>query len=130
MRDDQKWMLKGALLPVLLGDSVSAHMLSLKIYARCGVQSLICDEKKSALSVIDPTSKFFDLISVKEGAAMMSALSQIAANTDYLPVLIPTSECFDRFVKEHKDTLEPLFIITSKENIWNSAPFAALMKGE
>ena len=130
MRDDQKWMLKGALLPVLLGDSLSAHLLSLKIYARCGVQSLVCDEKKSALSVIDPTSKFFDLISVNEGAAVMVALSQIAENTDYLPVLIPTSERFEGFVEEHRETLEPLFIITSKDNVWNSAPFAALMKGE
>lgn len=130
MRDDQKWMLKGALLPVLLGDSLSAHLLSLKIYARCGVQSLVCDEKKSALSVIDPTSKFFDLISLNEGAAVMAALSQIAANGDYLPVIIPISERFEGFVEEHRETLEHLFIITSKDNVWNSAPFAALMKGE
>lgn len=130
MRDDQKWMLKGALLPVLLGDSLRTHLLSLGIYARCGVQSLVCDEKKSALSVIDPTSKFFDLISVSEGAAVMAALEHIAANTDYLPVLIPMSERFLHIVEENRETLEALFIITSKENVWSSAPFAALMKGE
>ena len=130
MRDDQKWMLKDALLPILLGDSLSAHLLSLKIYARCGVQSYVCDDKRGVLSFIDPTSKFFDLISAKEGSAVMAALSQIAANSDYLPVIIPTSERFERLVEEYRETLESLFIITSKEKVWNSAPFAALMKGE
>ena len=130
MRDDQKWMLKGALLPVLLGDTPSAHLLSLKICARCGVRSLVCDERRSVLSVIDPTSRFFDLISVTEGAAVMACLSQIAESTDYLPVLVPMSERFLRIVEENRERLEPVFIITSKDNVWNSAPFAALMKGE
>ena len=130
MRDDQKWMLKGALLPVLLGDSSSAHILSLKLYARCGVRSYVCDAKRSVWSFIDPTSSFFDLISVTEGAAVMTALSQIAASTDYLPILIPANEHFARFIAERRDALEPLFIITDSENIWNCAPIAALMKGE
>ena len=122
MRDDQKWMLKGALLPVLLGDTPSAHLLSLKICARCGVRSLVCDERRSVLSIIDPTSRFFDLISVTEGAAVMACLSQIAESTDYLPVLIP--------MEENRESLEPVLIITSKDNVGNSAPFAALMKGD
>ena len=130
MRDDQKWMLKCALLPVLLGDSLSAHALSFKIYARCGVESYVCDAKRSVWSFLDPTSKFFDLISVSEGAALMSALLQIAENTDYLPVLVPMGERFSRFLEEQRDILEPRFIITTKDDIWNSAPFAALMKGE
>lgn len=130
MRDDQKWMLKGALLPVLLGDSLSAHALSIRIYARCGVESLVCDERQSVLSVLDPTCKFFDLISVTEGAALMASLSQIAANTDYLPILIPMGERFSRFVTEYREALEPLFIISAREDVFNSAPFAALMKGE
>ena len=130
MRDDQKWMLKGALLPVLLGESFSAHALSLKIFARCGVRSLVCDEKRSALSFADPTSSFFDLISASHGAAVMSALLHIAENTDYLPILIPTNEHFARLVEENRESLEPLFIITDKENVWNCAPFAALMEGE
>ena len=130
MRDDQKWLLKGALLPVLLGDSLAAHALSLKIYAKCGVESLVCDEKQSALSVINPTCRFFDLISATEGAAIMAALSHIAENADYLPVLIPVNERFSRFVEENRESLEPLFIITTKDDVWNSAPFSALMKGE
>ena len=130
MSDDQKWMLKGALLPVLLGETPLAHLLSLKIFARCGVQSYVCDAKRGVLGFLDPTSKFFDLISVTEGAAVMAALSHIAESSDYLPVLIPTSEHFERFVEEHREALEPLFIIASKDNVWSSAPFAALMKGE
>ena len=130
MRDDQKWLLKGALLPVLLGDSLAAHALSLKIYAKCGVESLVCDERQSALSVINPTCKFFDLISATEGAALMAALSHIAENADYLPILIPMNERFSRFVEEYRESLEPLFIITTKDEVFNSAPFAALMKGE
>ena len=130
MRDDQKWMLKGALLPVLLGDSLSAHALSIRIYARCGVESLVCDERRSVIGVLDPTCKFFDLISVTEGAALMASLSQIASNTDYLPILIPMNERFSRFVTEYREALESLFIITTREDAFNSAPFAALMKGE
>ena len=60
----------------------------------------------------------------------VSCLSQIAESTDYLPVLVPMSERFMRIVEENRERLEPVFIITSKDNVWNSAPFAALMKGE
>ena len=130
MREDKKEYLRGALLPVLLGDSVSAHALSAQIYARFGVVSYVCDSRRRFWSFVDPTSRFFDLIAVTEGGAVLAALEQIASNSDYLPVLIACNERFERFVADNKEVLEPRFIISTKEDIWNSAPFAALMKGE
>ena len=129
MSDFQRDMQKEALLPILLGDSFAAHSLSLQIYLRCGVRSYICDSKRGFLSFIDPTSRFFDLISVSEGAAMLCALENIAANTDYLPILVPCGERFCAFVEENIEFLEPRFIIASKNNVFDSAPFSAILKG-
>ncbi len=129
MTEFQKAMQREALLPIFLGDSFAAHKLSLKLYLTCGVKSYVCDSKRSFWSFIDPTSSFFDLISVTEGIAMRSALGAISVNREYLPVLVPFGARFEEFVKENIEFLEPRFIIASREDIFKCAPIAAIMKG-
>ena len=130
MTEFQKTMQREALLPILLGDSFAAHKVAVKLYLRVGVKSYVCDSRRGFWSFIDPASSFFDLISVKEGIAVRSALDAISKNKDYLPVLVPCNAHFEAFVKENIDFLEPRFILASKEDIFRSAPIAALMKGE
>ena len=126
----QNDVLRSSLLPILLGDSRAAHALSFKIYIRCGVRSCICDSRSSFLDLIDPSSSFFDMISDSEDAVLLEGLRYIAEESDYLLVLVPCSERFERLISEHREFFESRFILRTRENLFNSEPFLALLKGE
>ena len=60
---NSKDMLRSSVIPVLLGDNLSAHLMAAKIYLRCGMISYVCDAKMTVADYIDPFSRFFSLVS-------------------------------------------------------------------
>ena len=82
------------------------------------------------MDLIDPSSSFFDMISDSEDAVLLEGLRYIAEESDYLLVLVPCSERFERLISEHREFFESRFILRTRKNLFNSEPFLALLKGE
>jgi hypothetical protein len=121
---NSKDMLRSCIIPVLLGDTISTHILSAKIYLRTGITSYICDSKISLLDYIDPLSKFFSLVSKNDCDIICEALEYLASNKEYLPIIIPCNERYKAFVDDYKSFLEPRFILSDKESFWNTPPMS------
>lgn len=56
-----KKILREEILPVILGNSLSAHRLSLHLYLRYGLSSLVCAEHRAWSDTVDPTAGFYPL---------------------------------------------------------------------
>ncbi|MBQ8140646.1 MAG: hypothetical protein IJ038_03005 [Clostridia bacterium] len=113
--DNCKDAVRSSIIPLLLGDSLSTHRLSAKIYLKTGIVSYVCDENKTLADHISPFSKFFPLFSKNDDEILRGTLDYIASNKEYLPIIIPCSERYTDFVNANLAFLEPRFIISTPE---------------
>lgn len=121
---NSKDMLRSCVIPVLLGDTPSSHLLASKIFLRTGIISYICDSKISFLDYLDPMSKFFLLASESDGDMICTSLAYLSSNKEYLPIIIPCNEYYRSFVDKHKNFLEPRFIISDKVSFFSVPPMS------
>lgn len=115
-----------SVMPVLLGSSAEAHLMAWKIYLKFGIRSYICAEKQSLLDAIDPTMRFFSVVSEKNSGVACEALAYLSADKELLPILIPCNSFGDQLVKENKEFLEKRFIITNKTDFFTIKPINLL----
>ena len=121
---NSKDMLRSCVIPVLLGDTFSAHILAAKIYFRTGIISYVCDSKISFLDYLDPLSKFFSLVSEDEEDIICQCLEYLASNKEYLPIVIPCNERYSAFADKYREFLEPRFILSDKESFFSEPPMS------
>ena len=127
MTENSKYMLKDSVIPMLLGDSFAAQFLALRLYLRCGVVSYICDTKKSLFSLINPAVRYFPLFCSQNCNNALNSLSYAAANSDYLPILVPCSHLYADFVENNREFLESRFIISDRSSVFSCPPIAGLL---
>lgn len=128
MRKEERNMLREAVIPMLLGDNATSGLLALRIYFRCGVRSYVCDSKRSIFSLLNPAVSFYPLYSGKnDGEATFEALSYVASNLDYLPIIIATDNGYAGLIEKHREFFETRFILTDSENLFSSSPLSHLV---
>ena len=121
---NSKDMLRSSVIPVLLGDNLSAHLMAAKIYLRCGIISYVCDAKITVADYIDPFSRFFSLVSETDADIICETLDYLASNKEYLPIIIPCNERYKDLINKRKSFLEPRFIISDKESFFTEPPMS------
>ena len=117
-------MLRDTVVPVLLGNSFSAHMLAARIYFLCGVRSYICDDKRRALDFVDPFSLHYSLVA--RSPVALCSLDYLAKERELLPIIVPCDEYFADFVSENRDFLETRFVISDKASFFSLSQISAL----
>lgn len=111
-------------IPFILGDNAKAHKLSLKIFRKYGIVSLILDSKRGAANLWDFSSRFTRLTPSISDALTVTQLLDLARQTKYtLPLLIPCSDEYETLVKENSAELESEFVIMSADFSFSSSPF-------
>ena len=109
-------------VPYLLGNSKKAHGLSLRIYKKFGIISVICDSRRSFWDILDPTS-MTALLAPTDSSRLIS--EQLLSLTDEtfgsLPLLIPMSEEYARSISCERETLERRFIICDADELFSSS---------
>ena len=120
-------MLKDSIIPVILGDNLSAHLLALKIFFRFGVISYVCDVKRSPLSFIDPCTRHFPLFSKSRGGVVLESLAYLSSSPDYLLLLVCCDEELDAVIEQNRNYIEARFIITDKEALFKDSPLSKLL---
>ncbi len=114
-----------SIIPVLLGDGLSANLLALRIFLRLGIVSYICSEKRSLTTLLNPAARFYSTVSGKD-EIVCASLSYLAENKDYLPILLPCSPEAENFTKRHLPFLEARFIVTSKAEFFKLKPITLI----
>ena len=114
-------------VPFLLGDTMTAHKLSFKIFKRYGIVSLILDTKKTVVDLWDFSSRFKTISQNKNQEITVMQLKDLAAQTQYtLPLLIPCSDEYADLVKKHSSELESEFIILNADISLEDSPLAII----
>ncbi len=107
-------------VPYLLGNSKKAHGLSLRIYKKFGIVSVICDSRRSFWDILDPTSMTAVLVSTDSSRLVAEQLISLTDETyGALPLLIPISNEYANAISCERETLERRFIICEPDELFS-----------
>ena len=114
-------------VPFLLGDTITAHKLSFKIFKKYGIVSLILDTKKNVVDLWDFSSRFKTISQNNNQEITVMQLKDLAAQTQYtLPLLIPCSDEYKKLVNKNASELESEFIILNADIPLEDSPLAII----
>lgn len=115
-KSEDKELFKQTVIPVILGNGIRAHRLSLRFFFRYGVRSVICGKRKGLLDILDPVCDFLKLYS-DDSRLMCEQLSDISEDGEFIMPLISVTDRLCSFVNENEELLESRFIICRKGDI-------------
>lgn len=111
-------------VPLLLGNNQVSRALAKSIFKKYHVKSFILDEKKSFSDVFSLSSEFLTLYETDDELTVFQLLelAKELPSSAAMPILIPCSEKYSRFLSDYGDALEADFIISSEELALTSSP--------
>ncbi|MBR2353249.1 MAG: hypothetical protein IKA76_01950 [Clostridia bacterium] len=112
-----KQILREDILPVILGNSLTAHRLSLHLFIRYGLSSLVCAEHRGCLGALNPFAGFFPLT---EGSSrllceQLEALAERYEGCQLL--LIPSSPSERARLEACAPSLESTYFLIDPEDL-------------
>lgn len=116
-------------VPYILGNNSAAHKLASRILRKFGIVSLICDDHRSALDLIDMSSRTVVLTPTDSPRLIAEQLISLAAQSSYtLPLIIPADDRYAKAVESEREMLEHTFIITDADRLFKSSPLTNTLK--
>ena len=107
-------------VPYLLGNCKRSHGLSLRIYKKFGIISVVCDSRRSFWDILDPTSMTAVLAPTDSARLIAEQLLSLTDETfGTLPLLIPMSDEYADAVLRERETLEKRFIICKPDELFS-----------
>ena len=126
MSREQKALLRSGVLPLILGNGISAHLLSLRLLRRYGVPSIICGERKELLSYLNFKCGFLQLSNFENTRLASEQLTDFASDNEELTLLIlPCTDKTRSFVKRSAPELESHYILFQDEKELHAHPLFA-----
>ena len=120
-----KELLRESVLPVILQNGLSAHRLSLSIFRRYKIVSLLCGKRKGLLDALDVSCGFMRLFRTPDERIAAEQLCSLADEyRDCTFELIPLSKRDRAFVSAYAEQLESRFIISLPDKLFLRIPFA------
>ena len=119
-----KELLRESVLPVILQNGLSAHRLSMRIFRRYKIVSLLCGNRKSLLDTLDLSCGFMRLFRTSDERIAAEQLCDLADEyRDCTFVLIPLSKRDRAFTDRYSEQLESRFIISAPDGLFSRPPF-------
>lgn len=115
-------------VPLLLGNNQASRTLAKNIFKRYHIKSFILDEKKSFSDVFSLSSEFLTLYETDDELTVFQLLELAKELPSSMPILIPCSEKYARFLKDYSDALEANFIISSEELALTGSPLKIIFE--
>lgn len=120
-------LIRDNIQPVILGSSAKTRKVAKELFLRYGIVSYICDEKRPS-----PLSSLFRISSVSLRLSssanfdvVCDELFRLAATDTSCVWLLCATENFADLIKEKRDILESVFIISELDGIPSSHPLLA-----
>ena len=119
-------LIRDNIQPVILGSSAKTRRVAKELFLRYGIVSYICDEKRpSALSSLFRISSVDLRLSSANFDVVCDELFRLAATDTSCVWLLCATEDFADLIKEKRDILESVFIISELDDIPSSHPLLA-----
>ena len=119
-------LIRDNIQPVILGSSAKTRKVAKELFLRYGIVSYICDKKRpSALSSLFRISSVDLRLSSANFDVVCDELFRLAATDTSCVWLLSTTEDFADLIKEKRDILESVFIISELDDITSSHPLLA-----
>ena len=119
-------LIRDNIQPVILGSSAKTRKVAKELFLRYGVVSYICDEKRpSPLPSLFRISSVDLRLSSANFDVVCDELFRLAATDTSCVWLLSTTEDFADLIKEKRDILESVFIISDLDDITSSHPLLA-----
>ena len=119
MTAEEKECIKSAVLPVILGGGAKSHKISSRLFDSFQMVSLICDKKASIRDAFSAYSRFERLSGSKLSGILLDELLAIAKRySDYLLLLIPSTDEYKSLSEEIREELETSFIIQTPDQLF------------
>lgn len=113
-------------LPLFLGSNYESHKMAVKIFRKYKVSSFVVDKKRSTWDFLDPFCKFVGLCPMST-LLICEQLIDIAKQNPYtLPIMIPCSDEYRELVDEHRELLEPIFVLLDKDTLFSNSPLTVI----
>lgn len=114
-------------VPFLLDNNRVSHKLSLKIFFKYGISSVIISKKRGVFDLLDFSSRPICVLDSKSSALLCEELIALADQAPYtLPLLIPCSKEYERAINEHREALEKHFVISNPKDVFSSSPLTTI----
>ena len=112
-----KKILREEIQPVILGNSLRAHRLALRLYFQYGLCPILCAKKRHFLDFLNP---FATVLPTEEEPPRLlcEQLCDLSARYEgYLTLLIPVSEENLRRIGENTEVLESAYVLASPKEL-------------
>ncbi len=114
-------------VPFLLGSNPQSHFLSFKIFHKYDIVPYVLNSKRTALDIIDPTSRFFPLSPSSDSLLFAEQLISVADKLPYtLPILIPCTPEYRAMAEAERERLETHFVICDPEELFLISPLVSI----
>ena len=118
--EDVKELMRDEVLPVILGNGIGAHMLSLDLLVKYGISSVLCGEKRNFLNLFDLKCGFLHFINDEDGRLCVEQLTDLFDDADgRIAVLVASDERWRGLMEQNAETLESRYILAySREELY------------
>ncbi len=122
-RRERRELLRESVVPILLDQTLRAHLLAWRLFLKWGVTSFLCGAKSNPLTTLDPVCRFLQT-DRGEGRLAAEQLTDFAENFgDCLFLLIPMTEANRAFAEAYASVLESRMILAEPQTVFEHAPF-------
>ncbi len=126
---DTRRFLHENVLPVILGNGIRAHTISLRIFFKYGICSMLCAEQKNPLNFINLKCGFLQLQKLSSTSVAVEQLIDFADTyEDFKMILIPTDREGEDFLRKSRLSLESRYIIAESFFSAKESRFAILKR--
>ncbi len=116
-RDESRELFRQTVVPVILGNGMRSYALSLRLFLRYGIRSVICGRRRSFADLLDPFSDFLRFYSRDDRLMLEQLFDLHDGGRELVMPLVPMSEEYGSFVREYSESLESRYILCRGRDI-------------
>lgn len=104
-------------VPVILSNSLKAHILAAELQKKYGLSSMLCGSRRNLLDIFSLNCSFLSLSSCHNRLTLEQLIDFSDRWNECILVLIPVSDADKRFLSENKAELESRYLISEDGQI-------------
>ena len=110
-KDTAKEEFCDTVVPVILGNGLSAHLLGFRLNTKKGLSSVLCGSRRNILDLLDLGCGYLSLSKERSRLSLEQLIDFADKWNECILVLIPLTDADRRFLEENREVLESRYLI-------------------
>ncbi len=115
--DTAKEVFRDTVVPVILGNDLRAHLLSLRLNTKRGLSSVLCGSRRNLLDILDLSCGYLSLSKDRSRLSLEQLIDFSDRWNECILVLIPLTDADRSFLEENREALECRYLICEDEEM-------------